>query len=263
MIFKKPNFVKGGVGLSATLLICLLVSCRSSRVGTEFLYFQNGLDSMGTAEIKEVPIKNNDILNIHVNSKTLNQEQTLLFNMPVNSGSVEGYNVNAAGNIDLPIIGSIKAAGSTITQLQSSVTEKVGQYVKDPVVNIKFAQFNINVLGEVHSPGVKNFQSDNVTIIDAISAAGDLTDYGKRDEITVIRAENGKRRYHKLDLRNAKVFQSPAYQLQPNDLVYVGATKNKLKTVDQDPNKGRGLGTALQITSILVTLGTLLITLTR
>jgi polysaccharide export outer membrane protein len=218
---------------------------------------------MGSVHTKEIAIKNSDVLNIHIASKSLNQEQTQLFNMPVNSGSIQGYTVNTSGNIDIPIIGSAKAAGMTTGQLQDVLLSKVSPYVKDPVVKVAFAQFNVNVLGEVRLPGIKNFQTENVTIVDAISAAGDLTDFGKREDITVIRVENGTRKYYKMDLTAASFFQSPGYQLQPNDLVYVGASENKLITVAQDPTKGKGLGIALQLTSVLVTLGTLLITLTK
>ncbi len=113
------------------------------------------------------------------------------------------------------------------------------------------------MLGEVRSPGTKTFPIDKVTIIDAISAAGDLTDAGKRKDVTIIREENGKNLYIQIDLTSGSLFQSPGYQLQPNDIIYVGANMKKLITVNRDPNAGttfRTVGTALNIALTLLNL---------
>jgi polysaccharide export outer membrane protein len=180
-----------------------------------------------------------------------------LFNIGSGDSSSAIYTVNAAGTIEIPMIGNIKAAGLTVVQLQTVLAEKLVNYVKDPVVRVKYAQFSINMLGEIRSPGPKNFPTDNVTILDAISAGGDLTDFAKREDIMVIREEGGKRKYFKVDLRSAAVFQSPVYQLQPHDLIYVPANKNKLLTVNQDPNQGRTLSTVMTITSLIFTFASL------
>jgi polysaccharide export outer membrane protein len=172
--------------------------------------------------------------------------------------------VNTLGNIEIPLLGNIKAAGLTIAQLQTILTDKLVTYVKDPVVKIKFSLFVINVLGEVKAPGTKTFPADYVTIMDAIGAGADLTDFAKREDILVIREENGRRRYFKMDLKSGAIFQSPAYQLQPNDVVYVPANNIKLVTVNESPTAGRNLNTVLSVTSIFVSIATsLLYTLTR
>jgi len=121
----------------------------------------------------------------------------------------------------------------------------------------------VNVLGEVRSPGTQRFLQDRVSIIDAISSAGDLTDEGRREDVTVIREENGKKIYHKIDLRRKDLFQSPVYLLQPNDIVYVQASKNKLKVLNVDPEVQRKTGLLIGILSIATTLTTLIFTLTR
>jgi polysaccharide export outer membrane protein len=193
-----------------------------------FIYFQNGLDSMKYIQSKEPIIQNNDLLSIQVLSTSLNQEQTVPYNAPVSAGGVSsGYFVNMAGNVEMPVIGAVRAAGLTQAQLQKNILEKISPFVKDPSVIIHFLQFKVNVLGEVKSPGTQKFESDRVTIIDAISAAGDLTDNGKREDISVIREDGSTRKIYKVDIRSGSLFQSPAYILQSNDIIYVGASDQK------------------------------------
>ncbi len=206
---------------------CILFSCKVSKNTTkeDFLYFQRGLDSIKNVQVKEPIIHVNDLLSIQVSSASLNQEQTIPFNPPGNAG----YLVSTTGNIEMPVLGTLKAAGLTQAQLQSSILEKLSNYVKDPNVIVHFLQFKINVLGEVKSPGEKKFDVDRVTIIDAISAAGDLTDIGKREDVTVIREEGTSRKIYRVDLRSGSLFQSPVYNMQSNDILYVGANAQKFK----------------------------------
>jgi polysaccharide export outer membrane protein len=208
----------------------LIFSCNSSKIVTKenYIYFQNGLDSMKYIQSKEPVIQNNDLLSIQVISTSLNQEQTLPFNHPATvTGAGSGYLVDMAGNVEMPVIGTVKAAGLTQVQLQRNIIEKLTPFVKDLSVVIHFLQFKVNVLGEVKTPGTQKFDADRVTIIDAISAAGDLTDNGKREDITVIREDGNTRKIYKVDIRNGSLFQSPAYLLQSNDIVYVGASDQK------------------------------------
>lgn len=197
-------------------------------------------------------------------SKTVNQDQAAVFNIPATvPGPSQGYQVSESGNIDMPVIGSVKAAGLTKEQLQVLLMQKLTNYVKNPAVVVRFLQFNINVLGEVKSPGTKKFETDNVTILDAISSAGDLTDAGKREDVTVIREEGGKKIYHYVDLRSKTVFQSPVYNLQPNDIVYVKANKNKLKELSIDPEIQRKTGLFVTFFGIIVSIATLIVTVLR
>lgn len=250
-----------GIFFSTCICILLFSSCTSTKkMDQNFLYFQTERDNIGIVEIKERIIQINDLLSIQVLSRTLNQQEAALFNTPANgisesSGSSAGisnigYVVGINGDIDFPIIGRVKAVGLTRIQLQKELVDKLSVYIKDPAVSVRSLQFNVNILGEVKSPGIKNFPIDRVTIIDAISAAGDLTDFGKRKDVTVIREENGKNLYIKIDLTSGTLFQSPAYQLQPNDIVYVGANSKKLEAINKNPNPGatfRTIGTALSV----------------
>lgn len=207
-------------------------SCNTSQKVTKenFLYFQRGLDSIKYIQTKDPIIQNNDLLSIQVGSTSLNQEQTIPFNLPPSNMGVNlGYLVNTAGNVEMPVIGSVKASGLTQAQLQKAILDKLSPYVKDPSVIIHFLQFKINILGEVKSPGTKKFESDRVTIIDAVSAAGDLTDNGKREDIVIIREEGNTRKIYRVDIRSGSLFQSPVYLLQSNDIMYIGASEQKFR----------------------------------
>lgn len=208
----------------------LLFACNSQRMLTKekFMYFQTGLDSIKNIQSREPVIQNNDQLSIQVLSSSLNQEQTLPFNPPSNSTKV-GYVVDMTGNVEMPVIGAVRASGLTQVQLQKVIMEKLQPYVKDPSVVIHFLQFKVSILGEVKSPGTKLFDADRVTIIDALSAAGDLSDQGKREDIAIIREEGGTRKMYKVDIRSGSLFQSPAYLLQANDILYVSASNLKFK----------------------------------
>jgi polysaccharide export outer membrane protein len=244
----------------------VLVACSSSKkINPNLVYFQNGLDNMGSVQLKEVLIQPNDLLSIQIFSKTLNQEQALVFNIPNTSsgGAPSGYLVSTTGEIDVPVLGSVKAAGLTKLDLQTLLTEKLVPYVKNPSVLVRFSQFKINVLGEVRSPGTKTFTTERVSLMDALSAAGDLTDDGKREDLLVIREQNGKKTSYHVDLRSGSLFQSPVYQLQQNDIVYVSPAKRKLSTLSIDPEKQRKTGLLISIVSLLVTVATLVTTSLR
>jgi len=255
--FNPPPVIKAGVIWStvckcgvAVLLFFIMVGCGPSRkINTNILYFQKDLDSLETVQVKENIIKTNDILNIQIFSKSLIQDQAAIFNLPDKTIS-QGYTVRNDGNIEIPLLGTIRAAGLTKIQLQTSIEEKLTNYIKNPSVMVRLAQFNINILGEVRSPGSHSFQTETVTLIDAISAAGDLTDQGKREDITVIREENLVRKIYKVDLRSGTLFLSPVFQMQPNDIVYVGANVKKLRALNTGPDRMNGL----QLTSTLLSI---------
>jgi polysaccharide export outer membrane protein len=261
--------------LSLGFLIVSLSACYNSRVAKEnYLYFKKGNNELATQ--KETTIKKNDLLSIQVFSNTLNQEQAAVFNMAVvkesaSSGDGEsqsqgasggqGYEVGSDGNIEMPVIGSVKAEGLTKQQLKDALIKKLSNYVKLPNVNIRFLSFKVNVIGEVKAPGTKTFQADKVTIIDALSAAGDLTDFGRRENVTVIREQNNSKIYFTLDLRNKNLFASPAYILQQNDIVYVEPNASKLKTLSVNPDAQRRQTTILTVVGLLFSVGTLVVTL--
>ncbi|HTE28214.1 polysaccharide biosynthesis/export family protein [Flavitalea sp.] len=255
------KFKSFGALITFLLIAVIITSCGSSKkVNNDFLYFKQGSDTT-TTPVKRTLIQPFDLLSIQVISRTMNQEQAAIFNFPATKDAeqVPGYQVSAAGEVEIPVIGPVKADGLTIEALQASIAEKLNNYVKNPGVLVRFLQFDINVLGEVHNPGIQKFKTDRVTVIDAISSAGDLTDYGKRDDVVVIREQYGKKITYKLDLRNRRLFESPVYYLQPNDIVYVSPTKNKLKNLDVDPEAQRKTGLFFSIASIILSIGSIIV----
>lgn len=248
------------------VIACIVFSCRTTKpVNTNYIYFKNGPDTVFT-QLRKTLIQPNDRLSIQVYSKTLNQEQATIFNIPATANTTAlGYQVNEDGNIEMPVLGTVAAAGLTKDELEQNLIKQLSEkdYVKDPSVLVQFLQFNVDVLGEVKNPGMQKFNGSKVSIIDAISAAGDLTDYGQRENVTVIREENNKKIYYKIDLRSKTIFQSPVYTLQPNDIVYVSPDEIKLKQLNRDPDTERKTNLLITGISVLISVATLIITATK
>ena len=263
------------LSLFCFLCTAFFSACTTSKnISTNYVYFQNGIDTFVAAQ-KERIIQPNDQLFIQVFSKTTNQEQAVVFNLTNNAGNGtqgsiaspnapnQGYQVRLNGTIEMPVIGHIEAEGLTKYDLEKILREKLKDYVKNPLVLVRFLQFNVNVLGEVRAPGIQQFSVDNVTIIDALSAAGDLTDFGRRENVTVIREQAGKRNYYTIDLRNKNLFESPVYLLQPDDIIYVSPNSSKLKSLNIDPEAQRRTGLIFSIAGTIIGVATLLITTFR
>ncbi len=142
-----------------------------------------------------------------------------------------GYLVDDAGNIVLPIIGKMKAAGKSCTQLAGDIASALqqGEYISDASVNVQITNFKFSVLGEVKTPGTYTTEGQRITVLEALSRAGDLTIDGDRD-ITVVREVNGKREIATLDLRSKDIFTSPYYYVQQNDVLLVKPSERKINT---------------------------------
>jgi len=205
------------------------------------------------AKVEDITIKPKDLLFIQIYSNSLVQDQVALYNI----AGQQGYLVGQDGKIQLTGqgLGEMVVAGQTRDQLQKNIRMKILPYVKEPGVIVQIKNFTINVLGEVAGPGPKTFSTDQVTILDAISASGDLTSTGRRDNVTVIRDNNGVKQIYEIDLRSAALFESPVYQLQQNDIVYVNATNSKLKAVNETrTDLMRILQTALTVLGVITSL---------
>ncbi|MCW3093157.1 MAG: periplasmic protein involved in polysaccharide export [Ferruginibacter sp.] len=138
-----------------------------------------------------------------------------------------GYLVEADGKIQIPYIGKVQAEGLTRLQLQNTLTKLFKDYTKNPVVNVRFLNYNFSVMGEVNNRGRFNMPNERTTILEAISMAGDLTDLGKRENVLVVREVNGERNFARVNLLSKDLFQSPYYYLKTNDIVYVEPVKAK------------------------------------
>lgn len=244
--------------------ILLLASCRSSK---DFLYLQDmkmGLDYPVDNRYEAV-IHTDDRLAITVSSK--NPELALPFNRQGGNfqlsadGSVQGggsaesaYRVDAYGYIDFPILGKLRVEGMTVSAATELIKQKIieGNYIKEPLVSIEFLNFKYTVLGAVGSTGTFRVDGDRITLIEAIARAGDLTSKARIDRIAVYREVNGERKVFYHDLRSKDIFESPAYYLQQNDIVYVEPKYRKKDTEDRSIQYGTlGLSLVTAITSVV------------
>jgi len=163
-----------------------------------------------------------------------------------------GYLVDTEGCIDFPVLGRLKVAGLTREQLSEMIKQKIIEngLIKEPIVNVEFMNFKISVLGEVRNPGTFNLADDKITILEAIGRAGDLTIYGKRDNVLVQRREqNDIIMYYRVDLRSADLVHSPAFFLRQNDVVYV--SPNNTVAANSRINQNRTLGVSINLASFL------------
>ncbi|MDL2254956.1 polysaccharide biosynthesis/export family protein [Parabacteroides sp. OttesenSCG-928-K15] len=249
------------------LLAVILGACGSPK---DVLYLQDvtPYKMLPVEHNYEVIIRNDDLLAIMVNSR--NQELAMPFNMPMvtyqlgsESGGygtqrVLGYLVDPKGEIDFPILGKLKVEGLTRNELTELIKNKliVEDLIKDPIVTVQFLNYKISVIGEVARPGSFSISGDRITLLEALSMAGDLTIYGKRDRVAVIREKDGKRSILYHDLRSSEIFSSPCYYLQQNDVVYV--EPNKRKAEQSDINQNNSIGVWISVLSFLTSLGVLI-----
>ncbi|MAB57231.1 MAG: hypothetical protein CL524_06730 [Aequorivita sp.] len=132
--------------------------------------------------------------------------------------------------MDFPVLGNIKVAGLTRTELSDMLTQRISEYVKDPIVTIRILNFKVSLLGEVNRPGTYNFEGERLSLPAALGLAGDLTLYGRRDNVLVIRDDGKTKNYKYLDLRSADVLNSEYYYLQQNDVVYVEPNRAQVQS---------------------------------
>jgi polysaccharide biosynthesis/export protein len=226
----------------------------------------------GTGKVAAQPyklvFKKDDLLNIQV--MAMDPEAVIPFNLPLtqqfpsNIGGYmqgaptpPGYLVDSEGNIDLPVIGKVKAAGFTRTELAADITEKLIPYLSKPTVNIRLLNYRVTVLGEVRNPGTFTIPNEKVTLTEALGIAGDLLITGVRNNVTVIRHEDGKQTEIQVDLRSKNIFDSPAYYLQQGDVVYVQPNRAKVNSSVVNPaNIGLIVSTISLIISTLTLINT-------
>jgi polysaccharide biosynthesis/export protein len=180
-------------------------------------------------------IQSNDILSIHITN--INKEASSIFNSISATSSVsnpggasvtdEGYLVDTKGFVEMPVLGPIKVGGLTSRLARDTIKKRLEPFLENPSVFIRFINYRVTVLGEVARPASFTIPNERITIPEAIGLAGDLTIHGKRKTVTVIREEQGKRIFGKVDLTSREVFNSPYYYLHNNDIVYVEPGKAK------------------------------------
>jgi polysaccharide export outer membrane protein len=225
--------------LYAILFLVFMTSCFSTR---KTIYFRNVEDATIISKIEtEAPvIHKNDLLSIKVSS--LNPNASEIFNSSSNAGGMMnsvndgtstaafGHLVDNDGNIQIPILGNMKAEGLTQMALKDSILKQIitRNLLIDPIVTVRFLNFKISVMGEVENPAVYNVPNEKITLLEALALAGDLTVYSRRDNILLIREDNGEKKLVRLNLRTSEIFSSPYYYLKSNDIIYVEHNKAKV-----------------------------------
>lgn len=210
------------------MFICILSSCGSA---TKVVYLQDIQPNITVAlqEAQDIKLRSGDKLNIIVHSR--DQELVQMFNLVNNTNGGSGangnyslYTIDNTGKIDMPILGLMTVEGLTRIELANMIKYKLlaGNLVRDPIVTVEYANLGYSVLGEVNNPGRKEIERDRVTLLEALAEAGDLTIQGRRDNILVLRTEEGKQTPYRIDLTQTNsVYSSPVYYLQQNDMIYV------------------------------------------
>jgi len=228
--------------VSATVLICCAFS---SCVSTKNSVYFHDLPDTVMAPIPgnfEPVVQKNDILQITVSC--MNVEDAVIYNTPsiTNTGGTSGsgpqavgFLVSEQGFIQYPVLGQVKAAGLTKSELTKYIRDQLEQrkLLVDPVVSIRFLNYRVTVLGEVTHPTVVNVGNEKITIMEALGLAGDITVFGKKENVLLIRETDGIRTVKRLNLNNKEIFSSPYYYLRSNDIVYVEPNKAKIASSDR------------------------------
>lgn len=236
----------------------LLSSCGSRK---KIAYFQNAKDfeTIVDTDSFEPKFKVNDIVSIYVS--TFDLEAVRPFNLlkgQSQNGGLEyiDYLVDIKGNVDYPVLGKVNILGLTVEEAKNLFKEKLADYLKDPIINIRILNFRISVHGEVSRPGIYEVSGERVTLLQALALAGDLKPKAKRENIMVVRDFNGNKTFTRVDLTNKELFNSPVYYLTQNDLVYVEPNKSAISESFFDSR----IGAAISIASVLITSTILLLT---
>lgn len=252
------NFTKKNISILSIIL--LFVSCASPE---KIVYFQEieGVTINDSLINYEPEIQIGDILAINVSA--VDAEAAIPFNLyetPMvgnitSSAKPITYLVDSNGDINFPVIGKFKVEGLTTKETNDTLTNVLEAYIKNPIINIRLTNFKVTVMGEVAKPGTYTVPNERISILDALGLAGDLTIYGERKNVMIIREKNGKRITVNLDLTNKQLFNSPYFYLSQNDVVYVEPNKTKVNGSAVGPNTG----VIISSISILISLVAILI----
>jgi polysaccharide export outer membrane protein len=257
------------------VLFAVVLSFESCISYKNLSYFQN-IETTDFSQVKhfyDARIVAKDLLTINVS--TTDPEAGRPFNLQYTgsnnsyaAGGSQGVNlrtylVNNDGEINFPVLGKVKVAGLTIDECQEKFQDLIKPYMSEiehPIVTVRLSNFHVTVLGEVNSPGPKHAEKEKLSIVDAIALSGDMTVYGEREKVLLIRENSdGQKEWHRLNFCDANIMNSPYYYLQQNDIVYV--EPNKLKKAQS--SVGRSTSIWLSIVTSLVSAGALIYSIVK
>lgn len=267
-IFMKLKFITG-----CLLSALLLASCSSSK--TTLPYFTD------LSSVKEGTLPKSDYLptiepddELYITVNSVNPSATAIYNLPLANPAYKWgmestrndkqmtYIVSSKGNINFPVLGTLHVAGMTTEQLREDLIKRLSKDVEDPMVYVGLVNFKVNVAGEVKNPGQIALTGNRCSILDALTAAGDLTEYGERSNVLVIREENGERRFAHLDLNSSEVLTSPYYYVKQNDYIYVEPNAIRQSNSKYNQNNAFKLSVISTIVSASSVIASLVIALT-
>ena len=247
------------------LLFCFVFS--SCKVNQTVPYFHDLPDTAKPTLAKTVPFRSPVIQPDDLLSITIQTIDNTFTNATVNTSNANsstgatagtqqvpsGYLVNKEGMVELPFVGKIKLAGLTIAQAQEALRQAADKFFNDPIVNVRYANFKVTVLGEVAHPSSFVMPNEKVTLFDAIGMAGDLTIFGRRDNVLLLRdTTEDNRQMVRLNLNSKDIVSSPYFYLQPNDMIYVEPNKNRIEGTDVQRSRTLALiGIAVSVISAL------------
>lgn len=266
--------------LKILAVVAMVLGMASCKAPENIVYMQDVLNDQRIegAALSMIRIRPGDQLSIVVSSR--NPELSAIFNLAVPYRYVGGtqfsaggsasqtayFTVASDGTIDYPVFGSLLVSGLTRQELSKKIKDMIigGDYIKDPVVTVDYANLTISVLGEVASPGKYSINKDRITLLDAISMARDLTINGNRNDVLVLREEtDGSTQSYRVDLTQSAIMQSPVYYLQQNDVIYVSPNEQRRRQSQATGNTIMTPTFWLSITSTLCTVATLIYTLSK
>lgn len=253
-------------------IVLFFISCSAPR---NINYFQDGESGRENEILKtlKITVKPEDKISIVVNSQTPMLAD--MFNLPIvahrvgysqesslnQSQQVSCYTVDENGEIDFPVLGKIKVAGKNREEIAAYIKKELidRKLINDPVVTVEFSNLYISVLGEVNKPGRYGIDRDKITLLDAIGMAGDLTIYGKRQNVVVMREEEGKQLFYRVDLTSVNdLYSSPVYYLQQKDVVYVEPNETRARQSTVNGNNVRSTSFWVSIASLLTSVAVLI-----
>lgn len=252
-------------------IAAMMVSCKPTK---NIAYFTDlsadDVAALAATQPQPITIRPGDRLQILVNSS--DPRISSLFNLPMivrqmgeQNASSQGtaiYTVTPAGNIDFPELGTLHVEGLSRSQLSDLIKKDLIDrgFVKDAVVTVEFQNMKISVLGEVTNPGRYSISKDSYTLLDALGDAGDLTIYGRRDNVLVLRNENGQQHVYKINMQSAKdIYSSPAYYLRQDDVIYVEPNDTRARQSTVNGNNIRSTSFWISLASLLTSVSLLFV----
>ena len=275
MIMMKIEVRKTCLMVALSMLCMVVVSCTTTK-DNNLAYFKDlAASAAGTLpegperEIRLVP--DNELA---ISISSAQPEATAMYNVPLGNPATRGvistqgqprlltYIIDRQGNIELPVIGTLHVQGLTTSEVTDIIKKRVSENVHDPYVRVELLGFHVNVMGEVKSPHRIYVQSQRYSVLDALAEAGDLTEFAKRDAVTVIREQNGQKTYPRLNLADSQIFSSPYFYLQQNDVVYVEPNTIKIDNSKYNQNNAFKLSVISTVVSAASVIASLVIALT-